>query len=171
VPFRPGARLVSGIDLPGLTVGVLRDEIEAAFRQPGAAGATLVFSCRHGARPAVRDGVVDFELPCAGMLPPSFAEYGLRAGAAGVVVATCAMGDCEYRFGVRWTVERIAGSREPRLRRAVDRARVMLIPAGREDGAALDAGIEEFGSRLAAAGLASKAGDDRRRAFGEHGHG
>jgi Pyruvate/2-oxoacid:ferredoxin oxidoreductase delta subunit/coenzyme F420-reducing hydrogenase delta subunit len=171
VPFRPGVRLVSGIDLPGLTVGVLRDEIEAALRQPGAAGATLVFSCRHGARPAGRVGVLDFELPCAGMLPPSFVEYGLRAGAAGVVVATCAMGDCEYRFGVRWTIERIAGSREPRLRRAVDRARVMVIPAGREDGAALDAGIEAFGSRLAAAGLASKAGDDRRRTLGEHGHG
>src|SRR5690606_2429419 len=158
VPFRPGARLVSGIDLPDLTVGTLRDEVEAAFRQPGAAGATLVFSCRHGARPAVRDGVLGFELPCAGMLPPSFVEYGLRAGAAGVVVATCAKGGCEYRFGVGWTTERIAGTREPRLRRGVDRARVEVIHAGREEGAALDAGIEEFGSRLAAAGSTSAAG-------------
>jgi len=171
VPFRPGDRLVSGIDLPGLTVGALRDEIDAAFRQPGAAGATLVFACRRGAMPQARPGLVVFGLPCAGMLPPSFVEYGLRAGAAGVAVATCAHGDCEYRFGVRWTVERLAGEREPRLRRGVDRARLAVIHAGRENRAALEAQIESFRSRLAAAAAGSAAGGVRRRIFGGNGHG
>lgn len=171
VPFRPGARLVSGIDLPDLTVGVLRDEIDAAFRQPGAAGATLVFACRHGAMPAVRPELVVFGLPCAGMLPPSFVEYGLRAGAAGVAVATCGQGDCEYRFGVRWTLERLAGQREPRLRRGVDRTRLAVIHARREDRAALEAQIESFRSRLAATGAGSTAGGVRRRIFGGNGHG
>ncbi len=171
VPFRPGARLVSGIDLPDLTVGALRDELDAAFRQPGAAGATLVFACRRGAMPQPRSGLVVFGLPCAGMLPPSFVEYGLRAGAAGVAVATCADGDCEYRFGVRWTAERLAGEREPRLRRGVDRARLAVIHAGREDRAALEAQIESFGSRLGAIAAGSAAGGVRRRIFGGNGHG
>ena len=169
VPFRPGERLVSGIDLPDLTVGVLRDEIDAAFRQPGAAGATLVFACRHGARlgSTAPSNVIAFELPCAGMLPPSFVEYGLRAGAAGVLVAACRAGDCEFRFGVRWTDERLAGAREPRLRRGVDRARVAVVQAARQERGALEDAVASFGGRLAAAAGASVAGTSGRREFGE----
>jgi ferredoxin/coenzyme F420-reducing hydrogenase delta subunit len=173
VPFRPGERLVSGIDLPGLTVGALRDEIDAAFREPGAAGATLLFTCRHGASPGPRSrpGVVAFELPCAGMLPPSFIEYGLRAGAAGVMVAACTESDCEYRFGVAWTMQRVAGEREPRLRRGVDRTRVALLRARREDAAALESGLDAFRARLAAPAAVSEAGDSRRPVIREIGNG
>ena len=170
VPFRPGAQLVSGIDLPDLTVGALRDEIDAVFREQAAAGSTLVFACLRGAMPAPRSGRVVFGLPCAGMLPPSFVEYGLRAGAAGVVVVTCASGDCEYRFGVRWTLERLAGQREPRLRRGVDRARLAVFQMGREQCAPLEAHIESFGARLAAGATGSAAGGVRRRTFGGNRH-
>jgi coenzyme F420-reducing hydrogenase delta subunit/Pyruvate/2-oxoacid:ferredoxin oxidoreductase delta subunit len=173
VPFRPGERLTSGIDLPGLTMGTLRDEIDAAFREPGAAGATLLFTCRHGAStgPQPRPGVIAFELQCAGMLPPSFIEYGLRAGANGVMVAACPQGDCEYRFGVAWTEQRVAGEREPRLRRAVDRARVALLSVGREDSAALVSGLDAFRARLAAPAAESGAGKPRRPVVREIGNG
>lgn len=173
VPLLPGRQLVSGIDLPDLTVGALRDEIDAAFRQSGAAGATLVFGCRHSASPGLRGtpGVIAFGLPCAGMLPPSFVEYGLRAGAAGVMIAACGLEDCEYRFGVRWTAERLGGAREPRLRRGVDRRRVELVLAAREDAAKLEQGVRAFQARLAAIGGASEAGGVRRGTVTENGDG
>ena len=154
-------------------MGTLRDEIDAAFREPGAAGATLLFTCRHGAStgPQPRPGVIAFELQCAGMLPPSFIEYGLRAGANGVMVAACPQGDCEYRFGVAWTEQRVAGEREPRLRRAVDRARVALLSVGREDSAALVSGLDAFRARLAAPAAESGAGKPRRPVVREIGNG
>ncbi len=170
MPFRSDATLTSGIDLPDLTVDTLRREIDAAFRQPGSAGAILVFACRQGPAPATRPGTVVFELPCAAMLPPAFAEYGLRAGAAGVAVAPCAEGDCEYRFGVRWTVDRFARRREPRLRRGVDGARIAVIEAGAGRQDALEAGIESFRARLPAAAV-SAAGASRRPTLGGKRHG
>lgn len=172
-PFRSAERLVSGIDLPGLPVDALRAEVDAAMRRPEAAGALLVFTCQRGAGlgPRPPAGVIAFGLPCAAMLPPSFIEYGLRAGAAGVVVAACPEGDCEYRFGVRWTDERITGAREPRLRGGVDRARVAVLHAAREERAALEEQISAFGARLAATAGASGAGSARRDSLGEDGHG
>lgn len=94
-------------------------------------------------------GVLAFGLPCAGMLPPSFVEFALRHGAAGVMVAACPEEDCEYRFGVRWTRERLAGEREPYLRASVGRERVRLVHAAREDRAVLEAALAAFREELA----------------------
>ena len=60
------------------------------------------------------------------MLPPSFIEYALRLGAAGVLIAGCRAGDCEYRLGDRWVHERLLGLREPHLRASVSRAQVSV---------------------------------------------
>ena len=152
VPFRAGERLVSGIDLPGSTVGDLREALDAALRAPHGQGALVVFTCQRGAGlgPAPGRGLVVLGLPCAGMLPPTFIEYALRGGASGVVVAVCPPSDCEFRFGARWTGERLAGEREPRLRRGVERERVEVLQAAREERAALRAGIEAFRARLGA---------------------
>ncbi|MCC6868317.1 MAG: cytochrome b N-terminal domain-containing protein [Burkholderiales bacterium] len=171
VPFRSAARLVSGIDLPYFTVDAVRTAIDTALGQPGATGSVLVFACHCGAVPAARPGTIVIGLPCTGMLPPTFVDYGLRAGAAGVVVATCAVGDCEYRFGVRWTLERIAGLRPPRLRRSVDPARLTVVHAGRERGSALDRDIEAFRARLPAGGTNKAAGGPTRRPLGDSTHG
>jgi coenzyme F420-reducing hydrogenase delta subunit len=87
---------------------------------------------------------------CIGILPPSFVEYALRAGADGVLITGCRDGDCEYRFGNRWTEERLAAAREPHLRRSIEKERVDIFWAGPTDGAALVTELRRFRSALAA---------------------
>ena len=142
-PFRRSERLVSGIDLPWLTVDAVRDRLDAAIA--GAAGKSaspllVVFGCERAASAAALPGrtspadarLAVLELPCAGMLPPSFVEYALRQGADGVVVERCPPMDCEYRFGEEWIAQRLSGEREPRLRAAADRTRLRVVDAARE---------------------------------------
>ncbi|EXI89700.1 MAG: Coenzyme F420-reducing hydrogenase, delta subunit [Candidatus Accumulibacter sp. BA-94] len=83
-------------------------------------------------------------LLCAGMLPPSFVEYALRGGADGVLLNTCRPGGCEFRLGDRWTQERLAGEREPHLRRTVPAARLQLCAAGAGDEGTLSAALNDF---------------------------
>ncbi len=161
-----------------LPVDALRAEVDAAPAGALARRSPVRSSCSpanvvRGERPRspVRT-VCSSNCPASRMLPPSFIEYGLRAGAAGVVVAACPEGDCEYRFGARWTDERIAGAREPRLRASVarDRARVAVLHAAREQRATLEEQITAFGARLAATAGASGAGNARRDSSGEDGN-
>jgi ferredoxin/coenzyme F420-reducing hydrogenase delta subunit len=139
-PLRSAVRLASGIDMPDATVDALRRRLRHALaaRQ----GGYVVFGCDHGARveTVAAPGVLSVSLACTAMLPPSFIEYALRLGAAGVLVAGCRAGACEFRLGQRWTVQRLAGEREPRLRRSVPRECLATVWA--------DAGEE---ARLAAA--------------------
>jgi coenzyme F420-reducing hydrogenase delta subunit len=85
------------------------------------------------------------------MLPPSFVEYALRDGAAGVLVSACRAGGCEFRLGQRWTEARLAGIREPHLRRSVSRERVATASADPGEESALRAAVNEFRTRLRAA--------------------
>ena len=118
-PFRRRTPVASGIDLPWRTVATLRAELDRALAAKG----PVVFACRPGGlAPAGAIGV-----ECAAMVPPSFIEYALRAGAPEVVIAACRQGDCEYRVGERWTRERIARERQPALRSVVPRERVRVI--------------------------------------------
>ena len=63
------------------------------------------------------------------MVPPSFVEYALRAGADGVLVAACREGDCEFRTGDAL----VAGParRAPRARAASHRAARARPPRSR----------------------------------------
>jgi coenzyme F420-reducing hydrogenase delta subunit len=92
-----------------------------------------VFGCDRGAQVGALDGssVTTISLICIGQLPPSFIEYALRGGAAGVLVTGCR--SCEYRLGARWTGERLAASREPRLRASVPRERIAVAWADAGD--------------------------------------
>jgi len=92
--------------------------------------------------------VQTYPLLCTGQLPPSFVEYALRDGAAGVVVATCREGGCEFRLGQRWTAERLAGQREPHLRQHVPAERVELVAAGPGDEPLLSAAIDRLRVRV-----------------------
>ena len=67
------------------------------------------------------------------MLPPSFIEYALRDGAAGVLVVTCRDGGCAFRLGQRWTAERLAREREPALRATVPTEKFACVAAGPGD--------------------------------------
>jgi len=80
------------------------------------------------------------DIICAAQLPPSFIDFLLsRKLADAVVLAGCAGGNCQYRFGVEWTggncqyrfgvewtEQRIARERDPRLRKRVDADRIAL---------------------------------------------
>jgi coenzyme F420-reducing hydrogenase delta subunit len=54
----------------------------------------------------------------------------LRNYADGVLLTGCGEGDCFYRLGIRWTQQRIAGLRDPRLRARVPRERVATCWTG-----------------------------------------
>jgi coenzyme F420-reducing hydrogenase delta subunit len=92
--------------------------------------------------------VVAIELVCAGQLPPSFVEYALRDGAAGVLVAPCRDGGCEFRLGALWTVERLQGRREPHLRARVPAERVELVHADRGDETLVGAALARLRTRV-----------------------
>jgi ferredoxin/coenzyme F420-reducing hydrogenase delta subunit len=157
-PFRTAVQLVTGIDMPQLPVDGLRQRLRAALEATHAAQPIVIFGCDHAADVTrVRaDSVCAFSLLCAGQLPPSFVEYALRDGAFGVVVAACREGGCEFRFGERWTAERMHGKREPHLRVSVDRGRVELVFAGRGDETLIAQAIVRLRSVMPAdGGLAS----------------
>jgi ferredoxin/coenzyme F420-reducing hydrogenase delta subunit len=147
-PFRSTQRLVTGIDMPQRPIDALRRQLRDAIETRPSARPIVVFGCDHGADVTrlTADDVQTFSLLCAGQLPPSFVEYALRDGAAGVVVAACREGGCEFRFGERWTAERLAGAREPHLRTSVERDRVELVYAGRGDEGPLALAVDRLRS-------------------------
>jgi len=132
-PFRSTDALVTGIDLPDLAIAALRARLEAGLsRRTGQGGAVVVFACERAAdgEIAVPPGTVRLPLRCIGMLPPSFIEYALRAGAHAVLVNACRPGECEFRLGPEWIEARASGTREPHLRASVDRDRIHLTRFG-----------------------------------------
>jgi coenzyme F420-reducing hydrogenase delta subunit/ferredoxin len=149
-PFRSAAQLVTGIDMPQRPLDALRRRLRDALRATHAAAPIVVFGCDHGADVTrVQAGdVCVVSLLCAGQLPPSFVEYALRDGASGVIVAACREGGCEFRFGERWTAERLRGAREPHLRASVDRERIELVFAGLGDEASLAQAVDRLRSLM-----------------------
>jgi ferredoxin len=131
-PFRSAAELVTGIDMPQMTLNDLRQQLDrrlAALTDPSP---IVVIGCDRGANVATLNGagVASLSLICTGMLPPSFVEYALRQGAAGVLVTGCREGGCEFRLGALWTRQRLLGQREPHLRASVPRDLVATVWAG-----------------------------------------
>lgn len=151
-PFRSGAELLTGIDMPHRPVGELRGALQRGLAQLAGKNGIVVFGCDHGANVAKLAGedVASFSLICTGMLPPSFVEYALRGGAAGVLVTGCRAGGCAFRLGNRWTDERLAGMREPHLRPGPPGKAVRVAWADRGEEAALGVALEDLRQALAA---------------------
>ncbi len=149
-PFRSVAELVTGIDLPSAPIGALRRQMQQGLAALHAERPIVVFGCDQGAAvaPLAGPGVAAFSLVCTGQLPPSFVEYALRDGAAGVLVSGCRPGGCEYRLGQRWTAQRLAGAREPPLRDVVPRERLELAWADQGDEAALRHALQRLRERV-----------------------
>ena len=147
-PFRASG-FVTGIDMPTTPLSALHDRLEISLGEIGTGG-IIVFGCDQGAATAHLAGpqVATFSLSCVGMLPPSFVEFALRGGAAGVLVAACRPGGCTYRLGDRWTEERLTGVREPRLRASVDPTRLHLARADRGEEDGLSAALADFRRKL-----------------------
>ena len=149
-PFRRVAQLVTGIDMPQSTIDGLRGRLRRAISASTAQRPLVVFGCEHGASTAgtSTSEVAAFDLLCAGQLPPSFIEYALRDGAAGVLVAPCRDCGCEFRLGERWTIDRLLGRREPRLRAGVDAGRLALVSAGKGDEPMITAALAALRRRV-----------------------
>ncbi len=154
-PFRRVGELIPGIDMPALTTADLRAQILAAAANLSGDGRLLVFGCHGGPDlSSYRDqGVATLTLPCVGALPPSFVDLVIsRRHADGVLLAGCVAGDCYQRLGVEWTEQRIAGQRDPYLRRRVPRERLAAVWAGPAGDARLAREIAAFRERLRALG-------------------
>lgn len=145
-PFRHGAPLVSGIDMPQLDVAALRARLEAALAASNGAPPIVVFGCDHGAdvRALAGGDTVALSLLCTAQLAPSFVEYALRGGAQGVLVSACRPGGCAFRLGDRWIEERLQGRREPHLRSNVPATRVRLVWADALDQLRLTQALDDF---------------------------
>ena len=157
-PFRSGETLHTGVDLPALPIDRLRSKLEAALatlaRTDADAPRIVVFGCpREAGGPSLASladpHTATLDLLCAGQLPPSFIEYALRTGADGVLVTGCREGDCGYRFGNRWTDERLRAQRAPRMRSAVPSQRVSHAWSGRGGERALRTALAQFRAALA----------------------
>ncbi len=153
-PFRSTLDLVSGIEMPQLSIATLRLQLEQRLALRAAHRPIVVFGCREAADSARIAGadVIVVSLLCAGQLAPSFVEYALREGAAGVLIASCREGGCEFRLGARWTAERMRGEREPSLRARVARDHVQLVCADAGEETALAAALNAMRERLDRAG-------------------
>jgi coenzyme F420-reducing hydrogenase delta subunit/ferredoxin len=149
-PFRSQETLVTGIDMPQQPVDVLRRQLEARVARLSGRTKLVVFGCDKGADVTALNSAdtATLSLICTGMLPPSFIEYALRSGVDGIVVTGCRDGGCDFRLGMEWTRERLARSREPRLRSLVPLDRLQLVPASRHDGMQLAAAVSAFRTRL-----------------------
>jgi coenzyme F420-reducing hydrogenase delta subunit/ferredoxin len=153
-PFRSGVALVTGIDMPSAAISDLRARLEEQTAALAGNTRIVVFGCRWGARTErLRSAdTAAIELLCAAMLPPSFIEYALRAGADGVLVAACREGDCEFRLGDELLAARLAAARKPALRASVPRSRVRVVHAGRTDLETLRESLDAFRADLARPG-------------------
>ncbi|GAB4388996.1 cytochrome b N-terminal domain-containing protein [Albidovulum sp.] len=168
-PFRRSGGLVTGIDLPDLSLAELKARViraaEGAAKQEAAGQETagqgtagparlMTLACAHGAGHAEAPGRV--VMPCVAMAPPSLFDFILSRGLAdGVVIAGCAERACYNRLGREWTDLRIARARDPMLRQRVPRERLLTVWAGPSEAARLARETGRFAERLA--GLAALA--------------
>lgn len=146
-PYRRAESLSTGIDLPQLPLDALRRRLQQTLSAATGRQPIVVFRCLHGAAasaPNRADADADvhsFDLLCAGQLPPAFVDYALRGGAAAVLLSACSNSACEFRLGSLRSAERMAGRREPKLRKAVPAERFRLVFADRGDEAPLAAAL------------------------------
>jgi len=150
-PFRRRGELVPGIEMPELTVARMRELTEMAAANLEGHNRVIAFGCDHAINPDTlgQKNMGSVMMPCVAMLPPSFIDFVLsRDLADGVLITGCRDGECHYRLGARWMDERLAGERDPRLRKRVDRNRVCKVWAAPSDKPMLAKEISKFSSDL-----------------------
>ena len=151
-PFRRVEELISGIEVPDYPLDALRNRTEEALAALSGSDNLVLFGCDHAldAEKLGIDGLAVVNLPCAGALPPSFADFVARNPAvAGVMVSGCPPTDCFFRKGSEWSELRMAGERMPHLRTGVGKRKVNVHWAGRHDAAQLRVALDEFRQSLA----------------------
>lgn len=68
-----------------------------------------------------KDNVTILPMICSGMIQPAMIEAGFKAGADGVFVMGCQIGDCHFREGNKWCQDRLLGLRPPNIKKTVDK--------------------------------------------------
>jgi ferredoxin/coenzyme F420-reducing hydrogenase delta subunit len=148
-PFRRTVELRTGIDLPGQPLREVRESVIDAAAELDGPERVMVLACEHGAGAGRLGGTVGF--PCVAMVPPSLIDWILsRRLADGVVVAGCSESTCYNRLGVEWTKERLAGTRDPYLRKRVPRERLATIWASPFEANRFEAELAAFAAGLGA---------------------
>lgn len=146
-PFRRSGDLITGIDLPDLSLAQLRAKVIDAADGLSGNGRVLTLSCGHGAGEGPASGRV--VLPCVAMVPPSLIDFIISRGLAnGVCIAGCAERDCQNRKGVAWTKARFARERDPYLRARVPRERLLTVWAGPTETGRLEDELRAFSAHL-----------------------
>jgi coenzyme F420-reducing hydrogenase delta subunit/ferredoxin len=165
-PFRSIAELVSGIDMPQLAIGQLREGLKREIALLTGAVKTVIFGCDHAldVRDLRRPDTAVLSLLCSGQLPPGFVDYALRQGVDGVLVTGCAQCDCEFRLGNTWTEQRLRAEREPRLRSSVSAQHLRIVWAGRGEAARVERELVDFRGELTRDRAAHAAYSEREHA-------
>lgn len=88
------------------------------------------------------------KFPCSGMIQPLMVEAAFKAGAQGVIVTGCQMGDCYYREGNKMIRERLLGGRPPGLKKTVDRRRVLGLWLQRKQTSRLISEAKDFVAKM-----------------------
>jgi len=151
-PFRSIAQLVSGIDMPQLPIGQLRERLRSGIADLSGAVKIVVVGCDHAVdvRKLQRPDTAVLSLLCSGQLPPAFVEYALRHGIDGVLVTGCAQCDCQFRLGNTWAGQRLRAEREPHLRGTVAERQLRVVWASASDAARVVSEVVDFRAALAA---------------------
>ena len=150
-PFRRTSALIPGIDLPQLGIQDMRDKTLAVAAGLGGNARVILFGCAQGPDLSrIRgSGVAVLALPCIAMLPPSFLDFIImRHHADGVFLTGCVEGDCHYRLGIQLMEQRLAGKRDPYLRKRVPRERIGEFWSGLTHGKQLERELAAFQERM-----------------------
>ena len=122
-----------------------------ATKRPGERD-VVVIGCTAGA-----GGVTAFErfddalvmpVRCAGSVHTSVVEYRVRAGAGGVMIASCPVNDCTNREGGKWLEQRLFHEREAELKERVDRRRLRWVEVGAGERSVLQHELQSFRETL-----------------------
>ncbi len=131
----------AGIGLPHFDALEQRKELDELVDEAlrGGVPPAVAFACEESAAHSrLLLGYHVVPVPCAGWVHPLLVERLLRRGARRVLVVACAQRACRFREGAKWTEERLAGRREPRLRsEKVDASDVRLLELSAGDEARL----------------------------------
>ena len=152
-PFRRTSELVPGIDLPDMDIQALRAKTLSATEKLTGNTRVVVYGCTHGVRleKLRAQDVAIVELPCVAALPPSFIDFAItRNHVDGVLLTGCTSVECHYRLGINWTEQRLAGERDPYLRKRVPRERIDKAWVGITGNSRLQRQLAAFQVRLRA---------------------
>ena len=128
-PFRRAGPIVPGIELPRHRIADLRDRTRVAGTLLEGDDRVIVYACENADTAGLIHGSSrELRMPCVGMLPPSFIDYALsRELVDRVVLAGCSDGDCYFRLGADWAQARVAGTRDPYLRKRVPQEKLSFV--------------------------------------------